>query len=447
MSRRTPTRRKYIAALVGGSTLGLAGCSESDNSAEPNGNNTSADQPQNQTNNGSDDQGDENEEPVAHWPFVHGTAGNANYVPDARGPLVDDSVSLGTFGTNISDSGIITTADPIIANNILYAAREGFIRGIDPNAGEIAHEASVGSEVHGFGYHQGTVIVTTFETVYGFDPSLGEPNWEVDVDTAITPPTARDGLAVVGGDNGMVGIAVDSGDVQWRNNIAAGGRVYRGDGTTDPIAIGENYAFPTRGKNGRNNIAAVDLETGEKASDLKSQLGAKDYAWFIYGVPVYRDGALYVFSGDGIGVETLTRVNTDGLTVDYNVSIDEDVSGACAVTDSQLIYGTGQRGDNKTLYRRELQTGELAGPGTNLGGSLQSTPKKTVANSDRVYVTTNESLAATDHSGTVERKIPERTSDWGDIVSRSPILGYEALIGRNAADFSTSTLEQLKIAK
>jgi outer membrane protein assembly factor BamB len=428
-------RRQYLGTLASGVTVGLAGCGGADESQNPSRNTAAQDQPNSESQTGR------------HWPFVHGDAGNANYVPQAKGPATggNPDLSLEPFGDQIRSGGISANADPIIANDLLYVAPDNAIQAVDAAVGEIAHSADIGEPITGLGHHQETILaISEAGTVYGLSPDLSTVMWEQTVDTGQPfPPTARDGLAIIGGDDGLYGLSVASGAIQWETTLTPSGV----NGNSHPIPLGEEYAFVYDGA----TIVAVDRETGD-SQPLREQLNQSEYDLFeVTAPPVYRDGALFVTTrvdtpSDDDSDETgkLTKISTDSLEQEFH-SRTAIPAVPFAVTDEHVLICADRsiRGDGD-LYRYDVQGGRSQGS-TYITYDAGFYRSKVMADQTGAYVVTHLIVGVADHTaetmGTMDQTTRLADGREPKTNNTSGALGFGAAIYRKQSESQSARLD------
>ncbi|WP_415379020.1 PQQ-binding-like beta-propeller repeat protein [Halosimplex sp. TS25] len=378
MARKRVSRRTYLAAMLGASTVGLSGCGSDDGGTATAGDgraetgtptDTPTATPTNTPTNTPTDTPTatptdtatptETATPTpdassfASWPAFMGNNEHWGHHPDARGP--HDGVSV-DWKRSFDQDQINATA--VLADGTLYVGAGG------------------GGDSDG--------------SFHALDPVTGETKWSKETAAPVTSAAAvGNGFVFVGTSNGVLySLHTDDGSEFWDYDLTS-----TEDFTAPVVADGEIYVG----------------STGSRVYDFDALDSTQKWNQDTYGAitasPVFADGMIYAPSAD----HSLYAL-TAGGSVEWKKTLDGSVNGV-AYRDRRLYVTT----EAETLA--QINTRGSTDWERPLGAGIASTPAVT---GDRVFVGTRDStLYAVDADSGVEHW---RFTGPSDGVTAPPVV-------------------------
>lgn len=234
---------------------------------------------------------------------------------------------------------------------------------------------------------EGTTVVT--------DPAPPEEVWNTALDAAVRSSVSHaNGTAVVGTDDGLAAIGIDSGQVRWR--AARGGPVE----STPAIADGVVVAGANDG-----SIVAHDFEDGSEQWTVTTGNA-------VVSSPAVRDGAAYVGSDDG----SLYALDLADGTERWQFETGEPVVSSPAVTPEVAVVGSA----DGTVYAVDASRGERRWS-FETDGPVYSSP---AIGDDTVYVGSRDGHLYALALGDGRERWRFEASNW---VDSSPAVGFGAV--------------------
>lgn len=129
---------------------------------------------------------------------------------------------------------------------------------IDPDTGGVLWEAQFQEPLHAVSAAADKVLVRSESATCALDPRTGKHAWEVGVVGATSqPPVIAGDTAIVGGNFELVAVAIESGRLQWRQQL---------DGSeVRPIAGADHVYYTTSTRAGDEaTVGCVDLSGAQK---------------------------------------------------------------------------------------------------------------------------------------------------------------------------------------
>lgn len=234
----------------------------------------------------------------------------------------------------------------------------------------------------------GTTVVT--------DPAPPGEVWNAALDASVRSSVSyADGTAVVGTDDGLAAVAVDSGKVRWR--VARGGPVE----STPAIADGLVVAGANDG-----TVAAHDL--GDGSEQWTATTGDA-----VVSSPAVRGGAAYVGSDDG----SLYAFDLEGGSARWEFETGGPVVSSPAVTSDVAVVGSA----DGVVYAVNTARGEQRWS-FETDGPVYSSP---AVSDDTAYVGSRDGHLYALALGDGRQRWRFETSNW---VDSSPAIGFGAVI-------------------
>lgn len=310
------TRRAVLGALGAGSLAALAGCSSScPDSGRP--------EPDALVQRDAASPFDD--VPGTDWPAPRNDAGNTGYAPDATLPESPLGVRWeATLPTADSDSTYDRASSPAVAGDRVVVATGGGVSALRFRDGAEA-------------WRVGSVTPNTTPSTRGYDQEY------------VPPVVAGGDTVLVGGEDGLVALALEDGSERWRYEGATSFR-------TPAVHDGTVYAGSGDG------VVAVDAADG---TELWTQTVGVDA-----GLPAVADGAVVVTDDETVALEAAsgeTRWRSQQRSDRYPVAAD----------------GTAYLGSYEGLAAVDLASGEVRWTFDRGGGRSLSPP---VVADDTLYL-------------------------------------------------------------
>jgi outer membrane protein assembly factor BamB len=227
-------------------------------------------------------------------------------------------------------NGSATAPNPTVVNGIVYVAGAGggrAVAALDAKTGSELWRFEVGTDstVHAGGTDAPPRVAAELVFgcsedghLYAIDARDGTERWRFRGDSGtFSPPVVADGTVYVASGETLHAVDPETGRERWY--LRLGGEVR----SALRVAAGTVYGCTDDG-----TVLAVDAATGRGRWRFRSGAPPR-------GVPLYRDGAVYVASGD-----TLHAIDAGTGTPRWDLSTDERISAAPTLVDGTLYIAS-----------------------------------------------------------------------------------------------------------
>jgi|GEM_PF-2380845 len=148
------------------------------------------------------------------------------------------------FGQSFDWRDIHSQFRPAVTSDAVYVAHRDRLVKLDRATGESQWTRSTGeTDFPPVVVNETTLLVSTGDAVVGVHPDDSRVRWRLD-ESPLWSPAVTDGVAVVNGDSGLLGVDSTSGELEWRADdevhvacppVVAGGSVFAGGTTLDVV--------------------------------------------------------------------------------------------------------------------------------------------------------------------------------------------------------------------